>query len=269
LIEEAVSYLIRNAYVVLFVWVAAEQLALPVPSEPILLASGALAGVGQLRLPLAVVVGVSASLLADLIWYEVGRIHGHRVLRFMCRISLEPDSCVRQSQDKFARYGARSLLMAKFVPGLNSVAQPLAGMIGMRRSRFLLFDTSGALVWVGGYMVLGYLLSDQLERVAAYGQHLGTGLIAILLGALVLYVGIKYVRRRRFIRRLRIARMSPAELRQRIDAGEPLMIVDLRHSLDFEADPAMIPGALRLTPDEIERRAVEIPRDREIVLYCT
>jgi O-antigen/teichoic acid export membrane protein len=105
--------------------------------------------------------------------------------------------------------------------------------------------------------------------VAAYGAQLGTGLIAILLGALVLYVGVKYVRRRRFIRQLRIARISPAELRQKIDAGEPVMIVDLRHSLDFEADPAMIPGALHLTPDEIERRATEIPRDREIILYCT
>ena len=267
--DEAVSYLIRNAYAVLFVWVAVEQLALPIPSEPILLASGALAGTGQLRLPLAVAVGVAASLLADLVWYEVGRTQGGRVLRFLCRISLEPDSCVRQSQEKFVRYGARSLLMAKFVPGLNSVAQPLAGMIGMRRGRFLLFDALGALMWIGGYMVLGYLFSDQLERVAAYGAHLGMGLIAILLGVLVFYVGVKYVRRQRFIRQLRIARISPAELRQKIEAGDPVMIVDLRHSLDFEADPAMIPGALRLTPDELERRATEIPRDREIVLYCT
>ncbi len=127
----------------------------------------------------------------------------------------------------------------------------------------------GALMWIGGYMALGYLFSGQLERVAAYGERLGIWLIAMLLGALALYVGVKYVRRQRFIRQLRIARITPAELRQKIDAGDPVMIVDLRHSLDFEADPAIIPGAMHLTPDEIERRAGEIPRDREIVLYCT
>ncbi len=267
--DEAVSYLIRHGYAVLFVWVAAEQFALPVPSEPVLLASGALAGAGQLRLSLAVVVGVAASLLADVVWYEIGRTRGSRVLRFLCRISLEPDSCVRQSQEKFARYGARSLLVAKFVPGLNTVAQPLAGILGMKRRRFLFFDSLGAVMWIGGYMALGYVFSDQLERVAAYGAHLGMWLIVLLLGALVLYISVKYVRRQRFIRQLRIARITPAELRQKIDAGEPVMIVDLRHSLDFEADPALIPGAIHLTPDEIERRAGEIPRDREIVLYCT
>ena len=267
--NEVFSYLIRNGYAVLFVWVAAEQFALPVPSEPVLLASGALAGAGKLSFSLAAGVGVAASLLADLVWYEIGRTQGSRVLRFLCRITLEPDSCVRQSQERFARYGSRSLLMAKFVPGLNTVVQPLAGIIGMRRGRFLLFDALGAVMWIGGYMALGYLFSDQLEQVAVYGERLGMWLIAMLLGALALYVGVKYVRRQRFIRELRIARISPAELRGRIDAGDPVVVIDLRHSLDFEADPAMIPGAIRLTPDEIDRRAAEIPHDREIVLYCT
>ncbi|MGH2607466.1 MAG: VTT domain-containing protein [Tepidiformaceae bacterium] len=253
----------------LFIWVAAEQLALPVPSEPVLLASGALAGAGKLRLHVAVSIGVAASLLSDMIWYEIGRIRGSQVLRFLCRISLEPDSCVRRSQDKFARYGARTLLVAKFVPGLNTVAQPLAGVFGMRRRRFLILDGLGALAWVGGYMSLGYVFSDRLARVAAYGEFLDTWLIVTLLGALILYLGVKYIRRRRFIRQLRIARITPAELKQKLDVGEPVMVMDLRHSLDFEADPAMIPGAMHLTPDEVERRAQEIPRDREVVLYCT
>ena len=267
--DEAVSFLIRNGYAVLFAWVAAEQFALPVPSEPVLLAAGALAGAGRLSLPAALVVCVAACLLADVVWYEIGRTRGSRVLRFLCRISLEPDSCVRGSQEKFARYGARSLLVAKFLPGLNTVAQPLAGILGMRRSRFLLFDSLGALTWTGGYMALGYVFSDRLERVAAFGERLGVWLLALLLGALIVYVGVKYVRRQRFIRELRIARITPAELRQKIDAGDPVMIVDLRQSLDFEADPGVIPGALHLTPDEIERRAAEIPRDRDVVLYCT
>ena len=171
--NEAVAFLIRHGYAVLFLWVAVEQLGLPVPSEPVLLATGALAGAGQLWLPLAIVVGVAASLLADVVWYEIGRTRGSRVLRFLCRISLEPDSCVRQSQEQFARYGARALLVAKFVPGLNSVAQPLAGVLGMQRGRFLVFDVLGALLWIGAYMVLGHVFSDQLEQVAAYGAQLG------------------------------------------------------------------------------------------------
>jgi membrane protein DedA with SNARE-associated domain len=258
-----------NGYAVLFAWVAAEQLALPVPSEPVLLAAGALAGAGLLRLPVAVAVGVAASLFSDIIWYEIGRARGSRVTRVLCWISLEPDSCVRRSQEMFARYGGRSLLVAKFVPGLNTVAQPLAGALGMRRSRFLLYDALGALLWIGTYTGLGYLFSDQIERVALYGRYLGSWLIGLAVGALVIYIVGKYIRRQRFIRHLRIARITPVELKRKLDAGEALMIVDLRHSLDFGADPMMVAGAVHLSPDELERRSQEIPRDRDVVLYCT
>lgn len=258
-----------HGYAVLFAWVAMEQLALPVPSEPVLLAAGALAGAGLLRWPVAVAVGVAASLFSDIIWYEIGRARGSRVTRVLCWISLEPDSCVRRSQEIFARYGGRALLVAKFVPGLNTVAQPLAGVLGMRRSRFLLYDTLGALLWIGTYVGLGYLFSDQLERVALHGRHLGSWLIGLILVGLVIYIVGKYIRRQRFIRQLRIARITPVELKRQLDAGEALMIVDLRHSLDFGADPMMVPGAVHLSPDELERRSQEIPRDRDVVLYCT
>jgi len=177
-LNDATAYLIHHGYVVLFAWVAAEQLALPVPSEPVLLAAGVLAGTGLLRLPSAIAVGVAASLLSDVIWYEIGRARGSQVLRLLCRISLEPDSCVRRSQDTFARYGGWSLLVAKFVPGLNTVAQPLAGVLRMRRSRFLLVDTLGAFLWIGTYTGLGYVFSDQVERVAA-GPRAISGLLAL------------------------------------------------------------------------------------------
>lgn len=266
---EVAACLIDHGYAVVFAWVAAEQLALPVPSEPVLLAAGALAGAGLLELPVVVAVGVSASLLSDVIWYEIGRVRGSRVTRVLCGISLEPDSCVRRSQDIFARYGGGSLVVAKFVPGLNTVAQPLAGILGMRRSRFLLYDAVGALLWIGTYAGLGYLFSDQIERVAAHARHLGSWLIGLAFASLVLYIAGKYIRRQRFIRHLRIARITPAELKGKLDAGEALMIVDLRHPLDFGADPMMVPGAVHLSPEELERRSQEIPRDRDVVLYCT
>jgi membrane protein DedA with SNARE-associated domain len=268
-VGDATAYLIHHGYVVLFAWVAAEQFALPVPSEPVLLAAGVLAGAGSLRLPSTIAVGVAASLLSDVIWYEIGRARGSQVMRLLCRISLEPDSCVRRSEDTFARYGGWSLLAAKFVPGLNTVAQPLAGVLRMRRSRFLLVDALGALLWIGTYTGLGYLFSDQVERLAAYGRSLGSWLFGLVFGGLALYIAGKYVRRRRFIRTLRIARITPAELKRQIDTGQALMIVDLRHALDFEADAAVIPGAVHLSPEELERHAPEIPRDRDVVLYCT
>jgi membrane protein DedA with SNARE-associated domain len=253
----------------MFAWVALEQFALPVPSEPVLLGVGALAGAGVLRLPVAVAVGVAASLLSDVIWYEIGRVRGSRVTRMLCSIALEPDSCARRSQDIFARYGGRSLVVAKFVPGLNTVAQPLAGILGMRRSRFLLYDGLGALLWIGTYTGLGYLFTDQIERVAAYARSLGFWLIGVALGGLGLYIGGKYVKRQRFIRHLRIARITPVELKRQLDAGEAPVVVDLRHPLDFRAEPVMVPGALHLSPEELDQRSQEIPRDREVVLYCT
>ena len=267
--DEVLGFLIRNGYPILFAWVWTEQVGLPVPGEPVLLAMGALAGTGRVRLDLTIAVAVAGCLLADLMWYEVGRWRGPQVLRFLCRLSLERDSCVRESQDTFTRYGRRSLLVAKFLPGLNTVAQPLAGIISMPRGRFLVFDVLGAILWVGLYVGLGYVFADQLEVVGANAARLGQWLIILLAAALGGYLLLKWVNRRRFIRRLRIARITPEELKGRLDAGEAVTIVDLRHALDYEAEPDVIAGAIHLTTNELEARHGEIPRDRDIVLYCT
>jgi membrane protein DedA with SNARE-associated domain len=267
--SEALDFLIRHGYSVLFTVVFVEQLGLPIPAAPFMLAAGALAGAKQLNLALAIGLASLASLIADTVWYELGRRRGGRVLQFLCRISLEPDSCVRRTEDVFARQGARSLIVAKFIPGLSTVAPPLAGIFRMRLPRFLFFDTLGALVWVGAYTGLGFVFSDQIERVAARAEELGGRLVLLLVVALTGYIGWKYVQRRRFIRQLRIDRITPEELKRKLDAGEEVVVVDLRHSLDFEAEPETIPGAIQLSPDQLEQRHQEIPRDRELVLYCT
>lgn len=267
--DEAFQFLIRHGYSVLFVWVLAEQLGLPLPATPLLLAAGALAGSGQMNVWLAIALAVFASLLGDLSWYQFGRVRGGKVLNLLCRISLEPDSCVRKTESAFVRHGARSLLIAKFVPGLNTMAPPLAGIIGMRLGRFLIFDALGALLYLGSFVVLGYAFSSQLEQVAARVAGLGFSLLVILGGALGAYIGWKYVQRRRFIRSLRIARITPDELKSKIDAGEEVVIVDLRGSLDFDAAPQTIRGAIRMAPDKVEEGHMQIPRDREIVLFCT
>ncbi len=266
---ETLQFVTRHGYAVLLAWVFAEQVGLPLPSVPILLAAGALAGTGRMHYSLTVLLAVGAALVSDLLWYQIGRRRGIKVLKLLCRISLEPDSCVRSTEDIFARHGARSLLLAKFIPGLNTASPPLAGVFKMPLARFLLFDILGAVLWAGSVVGAGYVFSDKLELVAAEGARLGAGLVLILVGGLAAFILWKYVRRQRFLRELRLARITPEELYDRMNSGEDLVILDLRHSLSFEAEPELIPGAQRLDPDDIERAQELIPRDRDIVLYCT
>jgi hypothetical protein len=149
------------------------------------------------------------------------------------------------------------------------MAVTLAGAFGLRRRRFLLFDLPGAAVWAGSYLALGYVFSAQLERAIQAVTHLGLTAAGLLLGLVALWLAWKYSERRRFIRDLHMDRITPADLRRKLEAGEPVAIVDLRHRLDFEADPRTLPGALRFDTDELEQRHAEIPRDRDVVLYCT
>lgn len=267
--NQTLEFLIRHGYAVLFVWVFAEQVGVPLPATPLLLASGALAGSGQLNLGISIAIPVVAALLGDLLWYEFGRRRGGKVLNLLCRISLEPDSCVRKTETALALRGARSLLIAKFVPGLNTMAPPLAGIIGMRLSRFILFDALGALFYIGTFVGLGFVFSNQLEQVAARIARLGFSLVVIVAGGFAAYVTWKYLQRRRFIRSLRIARITPDDLRKKIEAGEEVVVVDLRGSLDFAAAPQTIPGAIRLAAEQLDSDHNQIPRGREIVLFCT
>ncbi len=267
--EEILDFVVHYKYYLLFALVLAEQIGLPVPALPFLLAAGALVRTGQLDLAMALVVGVAASLISDLVWFQLGRRRGTRVLSWLCRISLEPDSCVRRTEDLFARHGARSLLVAKFLPGYNTVAPPLAGIFGMRLSSFLLFDALGALLWLLGFGAPGYLFGDQLEALAEKISAYGAGFGGLLVAAVAAYVLYKYVQRQRFLRELHIARITPDELERRRAAGEEIVVVDLRHAVEFEADPESIPEAVHVPVEEVEERAGEIPREREIVLFCT
>lgn len=263
------QFLIRHGYSVLLVWVFAEQLGLPVPSIPLLLAAGGLAGIGRMNFFAAAAIAIFAALVSDLLWYRLGRRKGAKVLQFLCRISIEPDSCVRNTEGMFARYGAKSLLVAKFVPGLSTAAPPLAGIFHMKLERFLLFDSMGSSLWAGTFLSLGYLFSGQLEIVLDQASRLGGGLLLLLLAGLGGYILWKIIYRQRFLRELRIGRITAEELKKKVDAGEDVMIVDLRHSLEFEADPETIPGALHLDAGNLEKDDHKIPRGRDVILYCT
>src|SRR5690349_6369952 len=156
-----VEFVVRHGYLLLFGWLVAEQAGLPVPSVPLLLACGALVRAGRLNPALVLVYGLAGCLLADSIWFELGKRRGAKVLRLLCRITLEPDSCVRRTENVLLRYGLRSLLGAKFIPGLNAVAAPLAGSAGASFGRFVRFDIAGSLLWIASYAAAGYLFAGQ------------------------------------------------------------------------------------------------------------
>lgn len=261
--------LLHHGYLFLAGWVLVEQAGLPLPSLPMLLAAGALCGAGRMNFAAALLCAGLATVIPDTLWYELGRRKGTKVVQWLCRISLEPDSCVRRTEGLFEKQGAGSLLFAKFVPGLNAVATPLAGIFQMRLRKFLCFDALGAVLWAGTYLGLGYVFSDQIERIAYHAASLGSGLVVLLLSALVAYIVYKYVSRQKFLRNLRISRITVDELKQKLDAGEELSIVDLRHSLDFEASPGTIPGAIHLDSKALTEETESLPRNREIILYCT
>ena len=203
-----VSFVLHHPYLVLFGAVLAEQLGLPVPAMPFLLGAGALVGMNRLDPVPALGLAVLASLLADVLWYEAGRRKGGAILKLLCRISLEPDSCVRRTENIFAKQGARTLLFAKFLPGLNTVAPPMAGMIGMRLPRFLLWDALGALLWSGAYFLVGLAFSDQIETIAERAAAFGGRFVVGLLALFALWLLYKYAQHQRFIRELRIARIT-------------------------------------------------------------
>jgi membrane protein DedA with SNARE-associated domain len=266
--HEMLQFVARHGYIVIFAWVCAEQGGMPVPALPMLLAAGALAGTGQMHLPLALLFAVLACVVSDGSWYTLGRKRGIRVLKILCKISLEPDSCVRNTQGVFARYGARSLLVAKFVPGLGAAAPPLAGVVRMPVARFVMFDLMGATIWASTYLLLGYVFSDQLEAVAMQGGRVGAGFLTVVALACAVFLTWKFFRRRRFLRELRLARITPEELRDKMQHGENVVVVDLRHLLSVEADPQLIPGAKWIDPDSLDKESGELPRDRDVILYC-
>jgi membrane protein DedA with SNARE-associated domain/rhodanese-related sulfurtransferase len=266
--DNLIHFVIQHGYAVLFIWIFTETMGLPVPSAPLLVMVGALAGGGQMNLLLCISLGVCAALPSVIFWYSMGRQHGANVLSLICRISLEPDSCVRQTENIYTRFGAQALLVIIFLPGLSSVSTSLAGVIRMRLSRFLLFSCMVILIWVGTYTLIGYAFSEELERALAYVMGMGRMLFVLVVGGLMTYILRKYAVRRSLLRELSIERITPEELKEKLDGGEDIIIIDVRRALDFEAEPYIIPGAVRILFEQVESNPV-VPNDREIVVYCT
>ncbi len=251
-----------------FVNVLLERAGLPLPATPTLLICGALAATGRLSAWAILVLALVACVIGDTLWYIAGRYYGRRVMRFLCRVSLSPDSCVRTTESRFVRWGRLTLVFAKFVPGLSTVARPLAGAMRLPLASFELLNGIGSLLWAGAALATGMLFQTQIGLLLLRLRDLGTIAGELTLVAVLIYVAYKWWERRRFNAALRLPRIGAQELRELMRGNRPPLVVDVRSALSREHDRRCIPGALEMSLDEISRQVGEFPQDREIVFYC-
>jgi membrane protein DedA with SNARE-associated domain/rhodanese-related sulfurtransferase len=253
---------------IVFLNVLFEQLGLPVPAVPTLVVAGALAADRRLPAMALFALALIACLIGDGTWYLAGRIYGARVMKLLCRISLTPDICVSETQSSFDRWGAEALIIAKVVPGLSMIAPPLAGATRMNAVRFAGLSALGSSLWVLAALVAGALLKPQILRLLPRLVALGGAALSLLLLLLGAYIAFKWWERRRFFAALRMARISVDELYERINGGDSPIIVDVRSPTAQGLDLRRIPGALHVPLHEVEQHMGDLPRDREIILYC-
>ena len=262
-------YLVHITYPILFVAVLARQLCLPVPAVLFLLSAGALAGSGKLSFIGILIAAVAGSVLADYVWFQAGRIGGKRILRLLCTFTADPSYCISRGQTNFQKRGVRLLVFAKFIPGLDGITPPLAGMLGTPTTTFLLYDAIGSSLWAGAYIGCGFLFAEELDKVSRNISSFANAVVLILGVPLLVFFVWKLLILVRMIRLLRPFRLAPEQLKSRLDAGEKIAIIDL---LRFEEDPEGvpgIPGAVRLDPLEIRRKKrFHIPNDVSVVIYC-
>lgn len=261
------EFLLHHGYAVVGVAVLAEQLGVPVPATPVLLAAGAVAGTGALSLGACILIAMLSAILGDIVWYVLGRRYGSAILSLLCRISLEPDSCVNYTQRVYSKFGPSTLLFAKFVPGLSTVMTPLAGRFRVPFERFMLFDSTGALLWTTSYIFVGWLFRAQLEHLADALFQMGSWLGFFVFAALALYALYRYARRRDLYRELRLSRIAPWELKERIDLGEDLLIYDLRNPIEWVE--GIIPGATMISFQDLTEKSIEMLERTDVILYCS
>lgn len=246
-----------------------DQFGTPIPSIAILLAAGAVAGQGQLSIAGVLAAAWAGTVFGDLVLYEAGRWRGGPVMRSLCSFSLAPNTCVRKTEVSFQRLGWKALVIAKFVPGLALFAAPVAGALRMALTPFLVFDAIGSLLYNVVVIGLGYALHNQLDTVVGWFRAAGSAAIPVVVGAMLGYWAWRIIRKRRLIRLLRTRRLTPEQLRARLDSDVRVQVIDLRAAIEFAVAQQVVPGAIRMDPEELDDRHEEIPRDCDVVLYCT
>jgi len=264
-----IAALIRHfGLAVVFVAVLLESLGLPLPSFAIVLVAAGASFEDRHALPWNVLgAAFGAGIVCDIFWYWAGRHYGYRLLRTLCRISLSPDSCVQRTESIFTRWGSATLLVARFVPGLSVVAQPLAGIVRRPRASFLFYDGVGLTLWAGAAVTLGVMFSKAIDDVLDTLSRFGTLGAAIVLGALALWLARKAANRRALLRQLRMDRISVDELKTLIDSGAAPVILDVRPH-EVQREHGVIPGAIAISKESLPALALPLDSRREIIVYC-
>jgi membrane protein DedA with SNARE-associated domain/rhodanese-related sulfurtransferase len=270
----AIEFFVGHAYAILFLWVLVEQLGIPVPSIPLLLAAGTLSATHRVHFTPALIAVIVACVISDSAWFALGRRFGGGVIRLLCKMSMEASTCVAKTEGYFSRRGAETLLFAKFVPGLSTVAAPIAGQTGMAYPRFLLYDLCGTLLWSLSFLLAGFFFGDIAKRSQGFFALLSHFAVVVFILMVAGFFIWRVVKQRRFLNRVRELRLEPSDLKEMLDCAQldgtaQPFIVDLRHPLDYLPDPRVLPGAVRIGPSELALLADRIPRDRDIILYCT
>ena len=263
--RDLLSLLTTHPYLILLLSSVLERIGLPLFMSPVLVGAGALAASGHMHFDAGLWLALVACVAGDTIWYELGRHKGDSVLSILCRISLEPETCVRRSKGFFEKGVDRTLLLSKWIPGLSHIVPAVAGLSGIPRQRFFLINAAGSAIWIFALMLAGYLPVEHVHLAPALGPIFFEVALVLVVGN----VGVKFMRRRRFIKDLYKARISPADLLQKINSGENIVILDLRHPLDSVTDERTLPGAIRVMPADVTARAAQLPKNRDIILYCT
>ena len=270
----ALAFFVHYSYAILFLWVLVEQLGVPIPSIPVLLTAGTLSATHRVSAPLSILAVLLACFLADSTWYYLGRRYGNSVLKLLCRLSFEAATCVSKTESYFTKRGAATLLFAKFVPGLSTVAAPIAGQTGMRYARFVAYDMAGSLIWALAYLLAGRFFGDLAKRSSVFFTMLGHFAVVIFVLMVLGLMAHKVWKQRKFLTSVRELRLEPAELLQMIETADsqgniPPFIIDLRHPLDYLPDPRVLPHTVRVSPADLTAHQSLLPRDRDVILYCT
>ena len=268
-LADAGAFLAEYGYIVLFVWFFADQAALPIPSIPLLVAAGALAAGGEISLAGVIAVTTVASLLADSLWFLLGKRGGARAIGYVCKLSLEPDSCVTATRSAFSRLGPAALIVAKYLPGVQTLAPASAGFSGAPWAGFLLLDLLGALAFVVPFTVGGYLFAPQLAGLLDAVSEVSGGVAMVVVVVLGIYGAVKAWQWAAFFRGHRLRRLTCEQLQERLQRGDGVTVVDLRQSFDYELQPVVIPKALRIPINQIPSRRGEIPTEFDVALVCT
>lgn len=266
--RDLIPLLIAHGALIVFLVTLAARAGVPVPAAPLLVVAGGVSMTGQMSLVVSLLASLVANVMGDAIWYQAGRWRGHRVMKLLCRISLSPDTCVRQSEGILSKWGGSSLVAAKFLPGISVVAAPMAGALGMSWQRFLAYDLGASFIWTSVFLAIGVLFAGQIALVLDVMTQFGTIAAVAIVIVLAVMITARWLRRRWMLSDRYAPRIAVHELRELIRRGESPIVIDVRSSVAMLADARRVPGAIVATLAQLPTTATELPRDREVVLYC-